>query len=219
MLHPGEFHNMNFPAPIAVLGFLAAIAGLILSTLAILALVFFRKAQWAQRLGALVMACVTVYFALLFGMSLASHEVTLAPGQEKYFCEIDCHLAYSVVASREEFQDGQQQLQVTLRTRFDENTISPQRPKDAPLTPNPRRVRLLDSQGRVFDPFATTGSSLMRSLIPGASYETQLIFRVPADATQLRLLLESSGWEEHFLIGGENSLGHKKTYFAVPARS
>ena len=29
--------------------------------------------------------------------SAGSHETDLARGQEKYFCEIDCHLAYSVV--------------------------------------------------------------------------------------------------------------------------
>lgn len=146
----GIVSNMNFPAPVAVLGFLAAVAGVVLSTLAALTLLFVGKARWALRVGALVGAGAVVYIALLLGMSLASREVTLAPGQEKYFCEIDCHLAYSVVATREELESGQRQLHVTLRTRFDENTISPQRPKDAPLAPNPRHVLLLDSRGRSF---------------------------------------------------------------------
>ena len=211
--HPPEFRNMNFPAPVAVLGFLAGIAGLALSSLAALTFLFIGKAQWTRWLAALVGAGAIVYFGLLFGFSLASHEATLTPGQEKYFCEIDCHLAYSVVASAE---DLQRQLHVTLRTRFDPATTSPQRPKDVPLTPNPRQVLLIDDQGRSFAPAATAGIPLTRSLIPGESYETELTFLLPANASQPRLLITSPGWEERLLIGDENSFGHKKTFLVVP---
>ncbi|MFY9561540.1 MAG: hypothetical protein WAQ52_15005 [Terriglobales bacterium] len=216
MCHPPIYRNMNFPAPAAVLGFLAAFAGLVLSAITALTLLFLGKAQWARRLGVLVGAGAFVYSALLLGFALGSREVTLAPGQEKYLCEIDCHLAYSVRASREDLQSGQRQLHVTMQTRFDETTISPRRPKDMPLTPNPRQVLLIDSQGRSFTPVATAGTPLTRNLIPGESYETELTFRLPAAAAHLRLLITSPGWEEHFLIGDENSLGHKKTYLAVP---
>jgi len=107
MWHPGIASNMNFPATIAVLGFLMAIAGLVLSALAVITFLLVGKAKWARRVGALVGVGAVVYFGLLFGMSLASKEDTLARGQEKYFCEMDCHLAYSVVASREELVGGQ----------------------------------------------------------------------------------------------------------------
>ena len=219
MWNPGEFSNMNFPAPVAVLGFLGGLAGLGLSILAALTFLFVRKAQWARGVAALVGAGAVVYFGLLAGMSLASHEVTLTRGQEKYFCEIDCHLAYSIVSSGVELGDGQRQVRVTVRTRFDESTISPQRPKDAPITPNPRQVLMVDSQGRNFRPFATAGTPLTHELIPGQSYETEFVFRLPADADHPRLLITSPGWEEHLLIGDENSFGHKKTYLAVPVAS
>jgi hypothetical protein len=216
MWHSGIHSNMNFPTPVAVLGFLAAVAGVVLSLLTLLVFLSLHKAKWARRVGALVSAGAVVYFGLLFGFSLGSHEVTLAPGEEKYFCEIDCHLAYSLRASREELQNGQRLLHVALRTRFDETTTSPTRPKDAPLTPNPREVLLLDGQGRAYAPATMTGTPITHSLLPAQSYETELVFHVPADAGQLRLLLTSSGWEEHLLIGDENSLGHEKTYLAVP---
>jgi hypothetical protein len=177
------------------------------------------KTNWTRRLGALVGAGAFIYFALLSGFSLASREATLAPGDEKYFCEIDCHLAYSVRASHEDVQNGQRQLHVTLRTRFDETTISARRPKDAPLTPNPRQVLLTDGQGRSFAPANTAGIPLTRALIPGESYETELVFHLPADAAQLRLLITSSGWEQHLLIGDENSFGHKKTLLAMPSHT
>jgi len=208
--------NMNFPAPIAVLGFLAGVAGTFLSALGILVLLFLRKTKPTRFVGGVVAAGALIYFGLLFTFSLGSKDVVLAPGQEKYFCEIDCHLAYSVLASREERQSGARLVHVTLRTRFDETTISPSRPKDAPLTPNPRQVRLIDSEGRAFVPDAVTGVPLSKDLIPAQSYETELIFRVPPDASQLHLSITDPSWEGRFLIGDEQSLGHKKTYLAVP---
>jgi hypothetical protein len=207
--------NMNFPAPIAVLGFLGAVTGLGLCLLLIFIFVMVRKTKWMRWVGAVVAAGAIIYFGLLFGFSLFSREVTLAPGDEKYFCEIDCHLAYSVRASREELQAGHRQLHVTLRTRFDETTTAPWRPKSAPLTPNAREVRLLDGQRRSYLPDAVTGTPLTQALIPAQSYETELVFRVPPDARGLRLLVTTPGWEEHLLIGEENSLGHKKTYLAI----
>src|SRR5450631_1726095 len=179
--------NMNFPAPLAVLGFLAAIGGLVLAVAA--ALIF-----WFARITAIVTgAAAIIYLALLFSFSAASHETALAHGQEKYFCEIDCHLAYSVVDAHAQ-PDGH--LVVTLRTRFDETTTSPNRPKDAPLTPSPREVRLLDSSGRQYAPISTTGTPLLTPLKPADSYTTQLEFNLPQDdATKdnagLRLLINT----------------------------
>jgi hypothetical protein len=216
MWHTSMHTNMNFPAPIAVLGFLAAVAGLALCSLAAVVFAMLHKIKWTRWVGGLVAAGAVVYFGLLFGFSLGSREVTLAPGQEKYFCEIDCHLAYSLQTSREEMQDGQRRLLLTLRTRFDQTTTAPWRPKDAPLTPNAREVRLVDSRGRSYAPDVMSGTPLTRSLVPAQSYETELIFRLPADASGLRLLITTSGWDERLLIGEENSLGHKKTYLAVP---
>src|SRR5947209_17949024 len=36
------------------------------------------------------------YVALLFAVALASRDTTLPPGNSKYFCEADCHIAYSI---------------------------------------------------------------------------------------------------------------------------
>ena len=105
---------------------------------------------------------------------------------------------------------------VTLRTRFDETTTSPNRPKDAPLTPSPREVRLIDADGHRYDVVSSAGTSLMTPLTPASSYTTQLEFRFPKDARGLRLLIETvPGWPDRLVIGDENSLGHKKTYFAL----
>ena len=205
--------NMNFPAPLAVLGFLAAIGGLFLAVTSVLILWFARKPRFARITAVATAACAVVYFTLLFGFSAASHETALAHGQEKYFCEIDCHLAYSVLDAKTQ-PDGH--FVITLRTRFDETTTSPNRPKDAPLTPSPREVRLVDSTGRTYAPVATAGTPLLTPLKPAESYTTQLEFNLPKEATGLRLLINTApGWPDRVVIGDENSWLHKKTYFAL----
>ncbi|HEY1262399.1 MAG TPA: hypothetical protein VGF06_02685 [Terriglobales bacterium] len=207
--------NMNFPAPVAVLGFLAACGGLALSLLAIITALFVKRPRIAKILGQLVLAGAVVYFGLLLALSLFSHERTLARGQEKYFCEIDCHLAYSIQGVHSEPAGKSVRYLVILRTRFDENTISSRRPKDAPLEPNPRTLRLGDDRGRKFALIAASGTPLTASLIPGQSYTTQLQFDVPTDAGSLRLLITSRDWPQYLLIGDELSPLHAKTWLEL----
>ncbi len=205
--------NMNFPAPLAVLGFLAAIGGLFLAVASALIFWFARKPKFARITAIVAGVAAVVYITLLLSFSAASHETALAHGQEKYFCEIDCHLAYSVLDAHTQ-PDGH--LVVTLRTRFDETTTSPTRPKDAPLTPSPREARLIDSTGHEYIPVATAGTPLLTPLTPADSYTTQLEFNLPKDATRLRLLINTiPQWPDRIVIGDENSLLHKKTYFAL----
>ena len=205
--------NMNFPAPLAVLGFAAACGGLFLALAAALIFWFARKPKFARIAAFATAVGAAVYFALLFGFSAGSHETALARGQEKYFCEIDCHLAYSVVDVKTK-PDGR--YIITLRTRFDETTTSPSRPKDATLTPSPREVRLVDGVGHQYAPVSDAGTPLLTPLKPADSYTTQLEFNLPKDATGLRLLINTTpGWPDHVVIGDENSWLHKKTYFAL----
>ena len=208
--------NMNFPAPVAVVGFLAASAGFFFAFAAVLVFWFARKPTFARMAAIGIGIGAIIYFGLLLGFSAASHERSLARGQEKYFCEIDCHLAYAIVDVKTETNSNATDYFVTLRTRFDETTISTHRPKDAVLTPSPRDVRLVDGLGRNYTPVSTAGNSLMTPLIPAQSYTTQLEFRVPNDARALRLLLNTTpAWPDHLVIGDENSWLHKKTYFAL----
>lgn len=208
--------NMNFPAPLAVLGFLGACIGLFLAIAAVLIFWLARKPRFARYAAVTIGAGAVIYFGLLLGFSAGSHDNMLVRGQEKYFCEIDCHLAYSVIDLKTLTESGSNNYVVTLRTRFDETSTSPNRPKDAPLMPSPREVRLIDSDGREYDPVATSGASLMTPLKPAESYTTQLEFKVPKDASGLRLLLNTApAWPDRLVIGDENSWGHKKTYFAL----
>jgi hypothetical protein len=205
--------NMNFPAPLAVLGFLAACGGTFLALVSALIFWLARKPKFARLAAQAVAAGVVVYFSLLLGFSANSRATTVARGQEKYFCEIDCHLAYSVVDAQAQ-PDGR--LVITLRTRFDETTTSPSRPKDAPLTPSPREVRLIDAFGHEHTPLSTAGTPLSTPLKPADSYTTRLDFSLPQNISGLKLLINTiPAWPDKLVIGDENSLLHQKTYLAL----
>jgi hypothetical protein len=155
-------------------------------------------------------------YVLLFGIaSVSSRDRVLAVGEEKHICEIDCHLAYSVAGAKVEPQpDGRVRYVVTVRVRFDEETISSRRPKDASLSPNSRYVALVDAAGNSY-PGPTEG--LKRRLIPGESYTTDIAVDVPAGVQDLRFVLRNDDFETHFMIGHENSFFHGKTTFALGA--
>ncbi len=212
----GAGSNMNFPAPLAVVGFVAACGGVFVALAAAVIFWFARKPRFVRVAGIAIGIGAVIYFGLLAGFSEASHDTALGMGQEKYFCEIDCHLAYAVVDVKSQTADAWKDYVITLRTRFDEQTISSKRAKNAPLMPSPRAARIIDGLGHSYEPISTTGSSLVTPLRAGESYMTRLEFRVPKDAKGLRLLINTiPGWPERFVIGDENSWLHKKTYFAL----
>src|SRR5215472_4597084 len=217
MWHPGMNSNMNFPSLLAFPGLAGAVVGSVVAAAIIVILFLARQRRAAKLIAVLTGAGAVIYAILLFGFSLASKQKVLARGQEKYFCEIDCHLAYSVVDLQEEASgESAKRYVVALRTRFDETTISEHRPKDVPLMPAQREIQLIDADGRTYSPDSSAGVSLMQPLVPGESYITQLTFTVPGKAQQLKLLVRTvPGFPDRFLIGDENSLFHRKTYFSL----
>ena len=200
--------------PLTVLLFLGAVAaGVVLVALYAVARVTKREplAKISMRL---LLGGVATYLLLLLIGSLASRSRVLAPGEEKHICEVDCHLAYSVAAATAEpVAGGLVRHVVTVKVRFDEETISARRPKDATLTPNSRYVALVDDAGNQY-PGSTEG--LTRRLIPGESYTTEIAFEVPLKATGLRLILRNADPETRVIVGHENSLLHGKTTFRLP---
>lgn len=220
-------------APIVVLLFLGTVL-LIAASFLILPYGAVRRSAFLARLG--LGAVVTIgsgYFILLAGASFASSEEVLPAGGWKYFCEIDCHLAYSLIGAQTTAALGPEMQQVSargkfvvvrVRTWFDERTISPHR-GNGQLTPNARKVILVDDSGRKFalSPEGQTAfarligesTPLKQPLRPGESYTTDFVFDAPMDARGLRLLITEDDPETRLVIGHENSLLHKKIYFSV----
>src|SRR5882672_7132767 len=154
--------------PFTVLLFIGALlTGTALIVLYLLARVTKREpiARIALRV---LLGGAALYLALFLVTSLASRSRVLAVGEEKHICEIDCHLAYAVTATRfEALPNGTVRHTVTIQVRFDENTISARRPRDASLTPNSRYVALVDDAG---NRYPGSADRLKRTLIPGESY-------------------------------------------------
>lgn len=201
--------------PFALLGFLGAVlGGGALAVAYVLARVAGRAplAKGVLLVGGIGAGAYLLLFAIA---DITSRDRVLAPGEEKHICELDCHLAYSVVGAKTELNPaGGTRYIVTVKVRFDEQTISSRRPKDAPLSPNSRYVALLDSAGNYY---AGSTDSLKRRLIPGESYTTDIVFDLPAAMTNVQLVLRSADFETRFVIGHENSIGHGRTTFALAA--
>ena len=227
------YTNVNLAAPVGALAFLGTSFLLFVVGLAFIYSVV-RKKFWLTKLTLLTIGlAVGLYLVILLIFSFASSEKVLARGQEKHFCEIDCHLAYSVTDVREmkTLGDASRLLTaagvfrvVTIKTRFDENTISSTRGNGL-LYPNSRLVTVSDENGNQYFPAAEAQSVLEKSqaagtamtipLRPGESYSTTVAFDLPANIKSPTLLIREGELVTHFVIGHENSPLHKKTRFQI----
>lgn len=233
------YTNVNLAAPLGALmllgtGFLLFVAGLLL----VYAVV--RKKFGLTRFAMLSMASVCVlYLAILLIFSFASSERVLARGEEKHFCEIDCHLAYSITDVQQPKDLAEVGIRktvpnelntagffwvVTVKTRFDEKTIGPNR-GDELLYPNPRIVSVVDEDGNEYlpSPLAqralensnAAGTAMTIPLRPGESYSSTFIFDLPWQIKKPTLLLREGDWVTRLVIGHENSPLHKKVRFQI----
>jgi len=228
-----EFTPPN--APVVILLFLFTALLMFAGGVVAVGLALRGRRRPARRVAEALAVVLTVYLGALLTHSLTSRDQLLEPGQLKYFCEVDCHLAYSVegVRSVKTVGSGAAAIEapgsfviVTVKTWFDPNTISPRR-GDAPLRPNPRRIRLEDAAGKSYAvskaaELALAGDSdpralLARPLRPGESYTTELAFELPGSATEARLLISEDVPEASFIVSHENSFFHRKIWFRLPA--
>lgn len=227
------YTNVNLAAPIGAMAFLGT--GLLFLIAAVIFLYTVIKGELAGSKFVLATTAIitSIYIGAILFFSFTSQETVLARGQEKHFCEIDCHLAYSVldVQRTQAVGTGGNQATaqglfhiVTVRTRFDENTISSTR-GNGELKPNSRIATIIDEHGTRYAPSAAgetalansenKGTPLTTALRPGESYTTKLVFDLPQDVTNPTLLINEGKWLTHFLIGHENSPLHKKTRFQL----
>lgn len=208
--------NLNLPAPISALAFVGAVCLLMVLLALAIGFALYQRRRAAKALLAMSGIVVISYATLLLLFSAASLRVVVPRGQEKYFCEIDCHIAYSVVSSRfEPTQDGAGRYIVEVQTRFDPTTIGPHR-GNRPLTPGPRVIQLIDDGGNRYRAHAVQGPGFTAALRPGESYRNTVVFDVPARPEHPLLWLHSpSGPPETLMIGNEESPLHAKVYLQL----
>lgn len=227
------YTNVNLAAPLGVLmlmgtGFLFFIAFLIFL------FTIFRQKFGLAKLVVLGMAVVAAfYLGLILVFSFTSTETVLARSQEKHFCELDCHLAYSIVDVTQSKSVGEAPNQahagstfyaITVKTRFDEGTISSTRGNGL-LYPNSREVIVIDENGKTYSPSIDgqraleeskqAGTPITTPLRPSESYTTTLVFDLPSDIRNPTLLINEADWITHLILGHENSPLHRKTRFQI----
>jgi len=219
-------------APLVILTFLGTCFALGTTGLVIVYGLARGKPTLAKYAGIVALCGAAVYAGLLLGASLTSTEKVLHAGGQKYFCEVDCHVAYSVVdlttaktlGAPLNQRSAAGMFYVVKVTWFDERTISSHRGY-APLSPNPRRVVVIDDQGRQYEPSVegqaaleqAQGKSapLTQTLRPGESYTTDLVFDLPHGIQNPWLLITDASGILQLLIGHESSPFHKKIYFGL----
>ena len=225
--------NVNFAASLGALALLGTGFVLLVASVFLLYSLAVRRFGRVKLVLAAMLLVSVVYAALILLFSLASSDKVLARGQEKHFCEIDCHLAYSIADARQSktIGDATNQLTakgtftvLTIKTRFDETTISKNR-GNGQLYPNSRVLSVVDADGRKYFPSpeaqraleqsGAAGTPITTPLRPGESYSTTVAFDLPTDIRNPTLLINEGEWETHLVIGHENSPLHKKTRFQI----
>lgn len=192
----------------------------------------FRLAKLAAA-GAAFSVCG--YAALLLVVAVATPNKTLGAGGWKYFCEADCHIAYSIESVQFASTLGPEASPVAahgqfaivrLKTWFDEHSIAPWR-GDSPLTPNPRILQVVDGAGNRYVPLPASAvpslvsmprkasTALSEPLRPGESYTTTLVFDVPVGIPNAKLLIADRDPMSRLLVDHENSPLHGKIYLAL----
>lgn len=189
--------------------------------------------KWTLRFGGLLIAVVGASYSLfLLGAAVVTSDRTLPEGNWKYFCEPDCHIAYSISSVETAAMLGTESnlvqangefVVVRLKTWFDEHSIAKFR-GNGPLTPVPRLVSLIDEEGRRYYPthlkpgvLREASTPLSQALRPGESYFTTFVFDVPKWARNVRLLVTDDDPVSVVTIDHENSPFHGKIYFSLDA--
>ena len=215
--------NVNLAAPIGALALLGTGFILFVAIIFLVQSLIVRKMGRARLVLALMLVVGVVYLGAMLVFSFASRDKLLAQGQEKLFCELDCHLAYSIanVGQAKTIGEGASLTRaqgqftiITIKTRFDESTVASSRGSGL-LYPNGRAFALVDDRGKRYEPSAQVGTPITTPLRPGESYTTEVAFDLPQDAKPSVLVLNESAWETHLLIGHENSLLHGHTKFQI----
>jgi len=207
-----------------VLLMLMTIGGLIAAAV-LLAVGWLNESAWLKKF---VLGSVAIWFlfyaVMLVGASVMSEEKLLGLNEPKEFCGFyfDCHLHAAVSGVRTARTIGDLKANgefyiVTVKVFSDA--------KRATLGLLTVDAHVVDRAGRAYARDEMAEAQLgpqpefETKIGPEESFEKQIVFDLPADVTQPRLdIREGYGIDhaiEYVLIGDEDSIFHKRSYFAL----
>lgn len=175
-----------------------------------------------------------VYTALLLGASLSSHERVLGRGGIKRFCGfyLDCHMGAAVLDVERTDVLGVPPNEVRAAGEFYVVTVLiTNDARVAPLSLTDPTATVVDAAGRRYSRSILGEHALAAAVGPAiplntpvlgdSHFTTPLVFDLPRYVVEPRLLVTDTpglaGAVEGVLIGDEDSVLHKRTYFALTA--
>ena len=164
----------------------------------------FRRREYAQarRHLAWIGGIWLLYIGVLLALSFSTTPRTVNPGQEQCFGSLCLAVVRTEVMPGYLAKSGERVLRVSIRITNHSGKI--QR-GDKHLT-----AYLLDSRNRRWNPVpGLQGVRLSTSVSPNNSVTSEPVFKVPGDATGLRLILtRGRGLPNALLLGDRDSLAH-----------
>ena len=183
--------------------------------------------------GAAILALA--YGGGVLAASAGSNEVTLAPGDTKWFCGfyLDCHLGLSVDRHESLPELAGSGAPVKAAGTFHVLTLSLRnsaKNENVDMLLYHPDAEVIDAAGNRYRRSATAEAALPATRPPALGAETKvdhnplqatIVFDLPANVQEPRLIV-TEGWIvdrviELGLINDENSIFHKRTYLALDA--
>jgi hypothetical protein len=160
----------------------------------------------------------TFYFAMLIGSSVRSEEKELRLNEARAFCGfyLDCHMHTTVTAVRTARTIGNK----AANDKFYIVTVKVfSNAKEATLGFGGLKLHVTDADGRLYphSPEVEPDEPWFNRPVPaGGSFERDVVFDLPTDVRDPRLdMHDDQSLIEKFLIGDEDSMFHKGTYFKL----
>lgn len=175
-----------------------------------------RRRRLARGVAIALGVWIAGYGATLLGVSALSHEEILALGTEKPFCGFDCDLAFSAV--QVDTRSGIEGLPKPAGVYYVVSVQARSDAKRVTIQPSDVRLGVVAGDGHLYAPAAELpAGGTRRALLPRTSCVTEVVFDLPADVRDPRLVIQEGGWPTRFVIGDENSFGHPKVVIRLAA--
>lgn len=207
-----------------VLLMLMTIGGFVVAGI-LLAVAWLNESAWLKKF---VLGGVAIWFAfyavMLIGASIMSTEKTLPMGEAKEFCGfyLDCHMHATVTNVRRAKTLGNKTAKgefYIVRVKVFSDA------KKATLGFTTVDAHVVDAAGNTY-PRDTDAEEQLgeqppfdHKISPVESFEKEIVFDLPTGVQNPRLdISEGYGidrWIETFLVGDEDSIFHKRTYFSL----
>jgi hypothetical protein len=164
------------------------------------------------------MGCSLAYAVVLLGASLSSKTRQLAPGTDKCFDDWCASVIGSRILPRTNSVASNELIAVTLRisNRARQAAFRPSQPRVILMLPDGDTLASSEVAQSEFEKQAGPQDDLAKRLLAGESFQTTLVFEVPATTRQASVVvLEGPAAITQFLVGDENSFFHKKMVYPI----